>query len=471
MKKVLLGLLVLVTAFTSCTDQEDIEIAYQTNLSITASHLFDSYSTVLGDEFNMKGTNNGNWDLNLHAFIYDNNGMLVKKVEEQYSSLTSTLNLNMDLLPGKYSVVAIAEFTGTFAGNDYKFWNISGEENLTDLEIVESETICNSPFETLGITSKEFEIGNSIENVSIDIKPVTGLLQTIIWDNDLTGTGTDGFSIAAPYIKDLTIYAQDLKQVVKFNGSINPTYDYGDQATRYPIMSHSPMSQFEKRGAVQSLGFRALLPQDNRDFYWELNTIPGAGQYLPFTDGKDFQTSDMTDNKPNIEAGKQYVMDLVLDQYYLYVDYYDPNIDMFERLETYIKDYNKKLIKKFLDERYDKYVGMSRGTIEAYLGKESWYTTETTTNYLIGDNLISFISAKFTDSTMEKSNRIMLTWNISTDAEFKAVTEVLSEMYTPWDKGSTENVKHFINGTTLDEATVGISWYIHNKCLYFDAIK
>ena len=170
MKKILLGLLVLMTTFVSCTDQEDIEIAYQTDMSITASHIFDGYTTVLGDEFNMKGTNNGDWDLNLHAFIYDENGILVKKVEEQYPSLTSTLNFDLDLLPGKYSVVAIAEFTGTFAGNDYKFWNISNEENLTDLNIVESETICNSPFETLGITSKEFVIGDRIESVSIDIK-------------------------------------------------------------------------------------------------------------------------------------------------------------------------------------------------------------------------------------------------------------------------------------------------------------
>lgn len=113
--------------------------------------------------------------------------------------------------------------------------------------------------------------------------------------------------------------------------------------------------------------------------------------------------SDLTDNKPNIEAGKQYVMDLVLDQYYLYVDNYDPNIDMFERLENHIKGYNKVLIKNTLKERYDKYVGMSRSEIETYLNKESWHSTENTTNYF-GDGLISFITARFTDSTMK--NRI-----------------------------------------------------------------
>ena len=469
MKKILLKLLVVMSIVVSCTDKELIEVAYQADMTITASHIFDSYKTVIGDEFHMKGTNFGEWDLNLHAFIYDENGILVKKVEEQYPNLTNTLNFDLDLVPGKYSVVAIAEFSGKLVGKDYKFWNISNEDNLTDLKIVESSTICNSPFETLGITSAEFEIGDKKESVYIDVKPVTGLLQTIIWDDDFSNMGIDGYSFYAPYIEDLTIYAADLKQIVKFNGGIEPSYDYGDQAVRYPIMSHSPKSQFERRGAKQSLGFRALLPQNNRDFYWELNCVKGAGQYL-FIDGKDWQMSDLTDNKLNIQAGGQYVMDLLLDGTYLYVQDYDPSVDMFERLESIQAFINKKAIKRILDERYDKYVGLSRSVIETYLNKESFYTTETTTNYY-GDGLISFISARFTDSTKEKSNRIMLTWGISTDAEFKAVTEVLSEIYTPWDKGTTENVKQFINGATLAEATVGISWDIHNKCMYFDSIK
>ena len=469
MKKIILGFLAFMMAFVSCTDQEDIEIAYQSNLSITASHIFDSYTTVLGDEFNMQGTNYGDWHLNLHAFVYDNNGLLIKKVDEQYSELTNILNVNLDLLPGSYSIIAIAEFTGIYNGQNYKFWNISGEDNLNDLEITESSTICNSPFETLGITTREFQIGDNTESILIDIAPVTGLLQTIIWDDDFAGTGSNGFSFYAPYIDDLTIYAQDLKQVIKFNGGINPTYDYGNQATRYPIISHSPKTQYERGGATQSLGFRALLPQENRDFYWELNCISGAGQIL-FEDGKDFQISDMTDNKPNIESGKQYVMDLILDQCYLYVDYYNPDVDMFERCEGYIAEYNNRIIRNTLNERYDKYVRMSRSAIETYLNKEAWYTTETTSSYW-GDGLVSMITARYTDATMEEANRIMLTWAITTEEQFNAVTEILSEVYMPWERGTTENVKQFINGSTLNEATVLISWDYNNKCMYFDAIN
>lgn len=46
MKKILLGILTLMTTFVSCTDQEDIEIAYQTELKVSASKLFDSFQPV-----------------------------------------------------------------------------------------------------------------------------------------------------------------------------------------------------------------------------------------------------------------------------------------------------------------------------------------------------------------------------------------------------------------------------------------
>lgn len=72
-----------------------------------------------------------------------------------------------------------------------------------------------------------------------------------------------------------------------------------------------------------------------------MNCVPGAGQGL-FPDGEDWQMSNLTDNKLNIQSGKQYVMDLLLDATYLYVQDYDPNVDMFERLGNIQAFINKK---------------------------------------------------------------------------------------------------------------------------------
>ena len=145
---------------------------------------------------------------------------------------------------------------------------------------------------------------------------------------------------------------------------------------------------------------------------------------------------------------------------------------MFERINEHLASYNKNLIKANLSERYDKYVGMNKNTIETYLGKDPYFTGESnnTVTYL-GDGLISLITVRFKDASMQKANRIMLTWAISTQEQYDAVTDCLGELYTPLENGTTENVKQFINASTLQESTVGISWDIHNKCLYYDAIK
>ena len=41
MKKIIFGLITLVATIVSCTDQEDIEIAYKSGIGITAAHIFD----------------------------------------------------------------------------------------------------------------------------------------------------------------------------------------------------------------------------------------------------------------------------------------------------------------------------------------------------------------------------------------------------------------------------------------------
>lgn len=467
MKKYIYGLMVLALSFASCTDQEEIEISYKAQLTISAAHIFDSYRPTNDNDFALSSTAGGTWSVNLHSFIYDEKGSLIDKFEGSYNSIDISLVAGLALTPGKYTIISIAEFSGVHNGENYKFWNILNEDNLKELLIKESDKLVDSPLETLGITTSEVTIGDKVENINIDIKPITGLVQMIVWDNDLTGAGENGFSFSAPYINELTIYAPQIKQIVKFEGK-TPVYDYGSQVTYYPMKKHSPRQQFLNSGSKSTYSYRALLPIENRDFYWTLKTIQGAGQYL-FADKKDEQTSDMTENKINVEPGKQYVMDLLLDGFMLYVNDYDKEIDLDSRINDLKTTYNKSIIKKELKFEYEKFIGWNRATIESYLDKEPFYTTETTTSYL-GQNLISYIIIRFDDENMQKANRVMLGWIIDNNEMFDLVTECLKELYTPWEKGTTATVKTFINGATLEDATVGIAWDSSNYCLYFDLI-
>ena len=79
MKKILLGLLVLMTTFVSCTDQEEIEITYQSEMGITAAHIFDDYEQFQVGDFDMS---KDGWKLNLQVLVYDESGKLVDKTEK-----------------------------------------------------------------------------------------------------------------------------------------------------------------------------------------------------------------------------------------------------------------------------------------------------------------------------------------------------------------------------------------------------
>ena len=79
MKKILLGLLVLMTTIVSCTDQEDIEITYQSEMGITAAHIFDDYEQFQVGDFDMS---KDGWKLNLQVLVYDESGKLVDKAEK-----------------------------------------------------------------------------------------------------------------------------------------------------------------------------------------------------------------------------------------------------------------------------------------------------------------------------------------------------------------------------------------------------
>lgn len=467
MKKYIFGLLAVVLILVSCSDQEDIDIAYKSQLTVSANHIFDKFNPVISqDDFSLNKEGQEVWNINLHTFIYDEQGNLVQKAEKSANSLSSNLTCDLMLTPGKYTIVSIAEFSGTYLDQSYKFWNISNENSLRDLKIEEGDNIVSSPFETLGINTQEITIDNETCSIAVDIEPVTGLLEVIIWDDDLAGQGENGFSFYAPYIQDLSIYTSQLKQIVKFDGT-TPSYEYSTQTTRYMVYTHSPLLQVDKGGATQVLGYRAFLPIEDRDFFWELNCVEGCGQYL-FLDGKDFQTSEKT-TPITIESGKQYVMDLILDAFHLYVEEYDPSKSMFDRLEEYLDDNNREAIKQIFERKYDQIIGSTRDFIYTSFGDTPYLDDDQMIIYLGENQYISNIGITF-DETTSRVKAINILMNMN-DKMTSLVTEYLNSNYTVYEKGTTSTNKAYINNENFSDATVGIVWDISQKMLSYVAIN
>ena len=154
MKKILLGILTLMTTFVSCTDQEDIEIAYQTELKVSASKLFDSFQPVQSTDFDLMT----GWSVNLRSFVYDETGFLVAKYQSNFRDLKDYLICNLDLEPGKYTIVSIANFEGSMNNEDFHYWDISGESDITTLTVTEDSHVLTWVYETLGMDITELEI-------------------------------------------------------------------------------------------------------------------------------------------------------------------------------------------------------------------------------------------------------------------------------------------------------------------------
>ena len=326
MKKILLGILTLMATFVSCTDQEDIEIAYQTELKVSASKLFDSFQPVQSTDFDLMT----GWSVNLRSFVYDETGFLVAKYQSNFRDLKDYLICNLDLEPGKYTIVSIANFEGSMNNEDFHYWDISGESDITTLTVTEDSHVLTWVYETLGMDITELEIKDMATAVTIDIKPITALVQVEGHYDDITGYGYDGYSMYTPTCTQLKIMAETRTQTVKINKEHDFVFGYIERSSSFPIADWEPKVTFDNKKALTSLAYRAFLPENNRTFKWSW-----THDYSDY--GLGIITEESENTIPiNFESGKQYDMDLVLDIPYLFVEEHDSQRDWKDRVKDYI---------------------------------------------------------------------------------------------------------------------------------------
>ena len=327
MKKIILGFLALITTFVSCTDQEDIMIEYQTDFSITAETIFDSFHEINPGDFNL----NNLWNVELHSFIYNEDGNLLHEERLSLSDIAGVMSFNLNLKPGKYTLVSTAHFKSK---TGYEYWNISGESNLSNLSITERDDREGSVFETLGLDIRSLEISNKKESCIIQIKPITALIQ-IEYQNRRIEKIWDGSYQYVNYYSDMLQYIEEARvcqpsfiQTVRFANE-KVVFEALTQQLSYQIGSpYYPKDIFDNGGSAVVYNYFALLPQNNSYYYWEADWITG------FTERSS--TTEAVCGLINIESGKQYDMDLLFDIAYLVVGEHDPQMDTNAKLNKYM---------------------------------------------------------------------------------------------------------------------------------------
>ena len=214
---------------------------------------------------------------------------------------------------GIYKVVSIADFIAGNANNpSTKFWNVTGINNINTLKVTAGECYGTWAWETLGAVVDEFEVSEQSSEIKVSVKPATALVQVVFDYFDVVNGDGNGVSMYAPFCSEVFIHSKTQYDMISdFN---SPTFNYSSSASQkesYNIMYDSPMETVND-GYRRNIGYRALLPQDNKTFYWDITMI--------WPDGTSDELSSDYTPALDLKAGKQYELYLYLDALQLFFE-------------------------------------------------------------------------------------------------------------------------------------------------------
>lgn len=160
MKKILFSIIALIGLFSSCSNDE-ITIERTVTFKVNPATVVDNlYEYKAGDLTALSNSSK----LNVILLIYNENGLLVDEVSNEYSAYTHIMNADINLSPGKYTAVAISHVTSSI---DY--WEFSGLEKLSTFKIKDLGKI-GGKNKILGLTIKDIVIGENSETINIEIE-------------------------------------------------------------------------------------------------------------------------------------------------------------------------------------------------------------------------------------------------------------------------------------------------------------
>lgn len=439
MKKILLGLLTLMATIVSCTDQEDIEIAYKSEIGITAAHIFDDYEQFQDGDFDMF---QDGWKLNLSVFVYDENGKLVDKSEKLCNNISESLSYTPYLNPGNYTVVSIADFREGLGGNDYKFWNIENETNIQDLSITENDSYFPVVFETLGMDVQNIEITNESMSISADIKPITSLVHVYMSDKDYSGWGVDGYSRFSVLSDGYFIKANKAKNKVRIeNGEL--TYKYTEQLSNYNLAISKVLEKWTDKKAPTSYLYRALLPDENKGFNFRIQKRELPDDYYQ-TFVKlcgEFETEGQSEVLPEIASNKQYVVNMILDAMQLVVMEYPADYKHETYTEQFVRDYNKQLMANMVNTKFENILGQDENYANVFLDMEPYDHNISSNPYIAyysrrrADHFEQFVTPAYLKSDYTSCCIVQLLLPDLSEDMFNQLKELLNSKFSAEEEG------------------------------------
>ena len=439
MKKILLGVLVLMTTLVSCTDREDIEIIYEAEIGITAAHIFDDYEQFKVGDFDMSVYG---WKLNLQVLIYDVNGNLVDKSEKLCDNISETLNYTPSLAPGEYTVLSIADFRDGLGGAGYRYWKIENESNIQDLSITENDTYYPTVFETIGIDIQKINVTDNPIPIVADIKPTTSLVHVYMSDKDYSGWGIDGYSRFSILSDGYFIKALKAKNNIRVeNGTLS--FKYSEQQSDYNIAISEVYKKWTGNEEPTGCLYRALLPEENKGFSFHIQKRELPQEYYDTYVALcgEFDEDGVSNILPKVESNKQYVLNMVFDAMQLVAMEYPSDYEHEIYTLNFVKDYNDGLMADMVNTKYENILGKDENYANVFLDNDPYNHNTSSYPYISyyprsrADHFEQYVSTAYLSPDFSDCCIVQLLLPTLSDESFDKLKGLLSERFQAEEEG------------------------------------
>lgn len=464
---ILIGALVTMLSFSSCTNQDDIEISYGTSLRINASHIFDDFQEMNNGDFSLE--THPDFKLRITALVYDNSNNLVDEVEQKFNSIYSTLEYDTKhLVPGNYQIVSIADFVNEDNDNGFVYWEIKNKEKLDILNISQRVIYNSNAFSVLGLSHTSYEVGEKSKTVEVSIKASTALIGIHIWGEDVTGTGIQGYCPIFPYLQSIGIIAKALNTEVNFvNGKFE--YKYPEQSASHNLAQISPANIVLNGEAPNSYMYKAVLPTQNVDMFWFIQIVSGLESQLGFN--QTYVESSGQEELFEVECGKQYDLDLEVGADGLFFQNHNPEESVEDRRLRNFDACNQRDFDNIMDRSFEELLGTPRSMIELMFKDYGLIiSNDTQLSYRYNAMIDGLVFGFNSDNRVRYVGLVLNEQNYNPDFESRLL-KMYSDKYFVYSPMTTSRYKTFIDAENKADATLNILIDTQGKSIMITKLK
>lgn len=266
LRQYILGALMGVAVFFTSCSNDDIVIAYESQVAVNSSSVINSFEAVNPGDLELldKG-----YKLRTRLLFYDTNGQLAASDSVFLNNWTEQAKLQPRLAPGVYTVYAISDVVrhnGTKTTLEY--WALNNRDKLGTVRLTDTGWLGHER-KIMGIGHQTLTVTEAGGNASIDVKPA-GALFVYLFKNIHRFSDVTELEIAVQKTGDYLTFDERGNYTTSFKSG-------GTSFTAYRLVTITP-GDFQGHSVY---GYEFELPAKNYALKYKVNyTSSGQNKYM-----------------------------------------------------------------------------------------------------------------------------------------------------------------------------------------------